>query len=117
MAFYSRSRGWVSRAKQPIVAGPDPYADNSARFAERHRHTETVLRDGTVQVDMGEPVKRLPSEAFTSSSRLPAEPPLDREVEPEPDTPTTRRRPIHSRAHLEPYGINRGEVRSRNEND
>lgn len=117
MAFYSCSRGWVSRPKKPSVAGPDPYADNSARFTERNRQTETILPNGMIRLDMGEPVKRLPSEALPSTSRLPAEPPRDLPVEPEPDTPTPRRRPIHSRAHLEPYGINRGEVRTRNKND
>lgn len=118
MAFFSisgRARNGIMRTVK--LAGPDPYVPGSPAYQSRNRQTETILPNGMVRVDMGEPVKRLPLEALPSTSRLPAEPALDLPVEPEPETPTPRRHPIHPRAHLEPYGINRGEARSRNDNN
>jgi hypothetical protein len=41
----------------------DPYEPNSPGYAERHRKTRTVIDGGMVRVDMGEPIRRLPSEA------------------------------------------------------
>jgi hypothetical protein len=118
MAFFSiggRARNGITRTAKS--ASPDPYVPGSPAYQSRNRQTETILPNGMIRVDMGEPIKRLPSEALPSTSRLPAEPPLAPKVEPEPEIPTPRRRPIHSRAHLEPYGINRGEVSTRHEND
>jgi len=41
---------------------PDPYSARSADYAERHTSHVTELENGLVRVDVGEPIKRLPSE-------------------------------------------------------
>jgi hypothetical protein len=41
----------------------DPYSPASPDYAERHRETVTVMPDGLVRVDMGEPVHGKPKKA------------------------------------------------------
>lgn len=112
MAFFSIS----GRARNGIVrtvksAGPDPYDPGSPAYPSRNRQTETILPNGMVRVDMGEPVKRLPSEALPSTSRpLAATPPpppapiYDIPIEP------PRPRASHPQSQREPWGLNRGEA-------
>lgn len=111
MAHYSRLRGWVSRPTRPGDTGPNPYDSGSNRFAERHRETETALPGGLVRVDMGEPIKRLPSERLQTrvakvepvavSTDMQA-PKLSPPPEPRPAALQRRRR--------EPWGLNRDEA-------
>jgi hypothetical protein len=51
----------LSRPKPPPAY--DPHEPNSPGYVERHRETRTVIDGGMVRVDMGEPIRRLPSEA------------------------------------------------------
>ena len=47
------------------AATPDPYAPDSPDYHRRHRETVTTLENGTVRVDLGDPMGHRP----------PAEPP------------------------------------------
>jgi hypothetical protein len=112
MAFYSiggQARNGILRPRRSV--GPDPYDPGSPAFSSRNRQTETVLPNGLTRVDIGEPVKRLPSEGLRSTSHTlkvaPAPPP-----EPLAATPIDPPRPqaAHPQSHREPWGLNRGEV-------
>lgn len=74
---------------------PDPYAPNSPGFDERHQVTETVLLGGTVCVEVGAPVHRLPGEGERiSSPAAPTEqPPID-----QPSAPSVPAEPRRERS-------------------
>lgn len=63
MARFSRALGrWVSNRPSRNATHADPYGPHSAAYGERHAAHVTELPGGLVRVDLGEPVKRLPSE-------------------------------------------------------
>lgn len=62
MRFSRRLGRYVSRRRPPTVSYADPYAPGSADYAERNKRRMTELSGGMVRIDVGEPVKRLPSE-------------------------------------------------------
>lgn len=107
MAHYSRLRGWVSRPSRPVDTGPNPYDPGSSRFAERHRETATALPGGMVRIDVGEPVKPLPSEGLRQMVKV--EPPPTSVDAPATDfSPPVHSRPVEpSRPRRDPWGLNR----------
>ena len=61
--FYSvKPRGRSALLRPRRGAGPDAYCPSSPNYAARHRETRSIEIGGTVRVDIGEPVKRLPCE-------------------------------------------------------
>jgi hypothetical protein len=62
MLFSRRQGRYVSRRGSPGVTYEDPYAPDSAAYAERNASHVTELSGGLVRVDIGEPIKRLPCE-------------------------------------------------------
>jgi hypothetical protein len=62
MLFSRRKGRYVSRRGSPGVTYEDPYAPDSAAYAERNASHVTELSGGLVRVDIGEPIKRLPCE-------------------------------------------------------
>lgn len=115
MAHYSCERGWISRPSRPVDTGPNPYDPSSTRFAERHRQTETELPGGLVRVDVGEPIKRLPSEGVRSTP-VAAAPATVETAAPdaapatEPAPPSAPRPVTPPRSRKEPWGLNRDEA-------
>jgi hypothetical protein len=112
MAFFSISghaRNGILRGRRS--AEPDPYDPGSPTFPSRNRQTETAMPNGMIRVDIGEPVKRLPSEGRSSTSLLlevAPPPPSDPVAEILNDPP--RSRAAHSQSHREPWGLNKGEA-------
>lgn len=110
MAHYSRSRGWISRPSRPVDTGPNPYDPDSSRFAERHRETETALPGGLVRIDVGEPIKPLPSEGLQQRAAKVEEPPAPLDTLAADLPPPARPRSAGpSRPRRGPWGLNRDE--------
>jgi len=60
---FSRQQGrWVSRSGAARPSYPDPHDPHGPAYAERNKVHATELPGGMVRVDIGEPLKRLPSE-------------------------------------------------------
>lgn len=86
--FYSiqpRIRSGIIRPT-PLTAAVDPYDQSGAEFAERNRKHTVALPNGLVREDIGEPLRRLPSETQPVLTHKPTEPPKA-PAKPLPETP------------------------------
>jgi hypothetical protein len=64
---------------------PDPYGPNSPDYNRRHRETVTTLLNGTVRVDLGDPIK--PTQPSPQSEPRKAEPQAPAPAAPQPEPP------------------------------
>lgn len=109
MARYSVSEGRWYGVRFERASGPDPYGPDAPDYHERHSETSTVLRSGIVQVDIGAPVVRLPSEGVRQLEK--AAPPPPPQVPPEPfmppEDPLPALKTVPIAASKQPWGLNR----------
>lgn len=54
--FSVRDGRWINRRRRSASSVSDPYATNSADYAERNRATETEMPNGLIRIDIGEPI-------------------------------------------------------------
>ncbi|MFC0590268.1 hypothetical protein ACFFF7_12660 [Novosphingobium aquiterrae] len=82
-----KPRGWPKRGTKDKPVLPDPYSPTSPGYAERNRQVITEELNGTVRVDMGAPLHRLPCEpqpiVLPSTPAAPAAAPEAAPQEPE----------------------------------
>lgn len=101
MRYSARERRWYGKRAVARSLPADGYAPGSPGYAVRHRETQTVLGNGLVRVDLGEPVPRLPGEApavpVSTPTAAPSPAPPPAEPEPAPPVPAAHRAPPKER--------------------
>lgn len=83
---------WPMRQRRDTGAGVDAYSPSSPSYAERHRETQTRLPCGTVCVEYGSPVFRLPGEGvrIAPNSAPASPPPVEPQAVPQEPVPAQR---------------------------
>lgn len=120
MARYSARDGRWYGVRNERPSGPDPYGPDAPAYASRNRLTETALPSGTLRVDVGEPVSRLPSEGLRVKAAPLTTPPAistrncvkigSPEPLPSPEEPVVISMPAAPRTRRAPWGINRDDA-------
>lgn len=98
--LHSRQRPRARQSNANLSSREDPYAPNSAAYAERHASQVTELPGGLVRIDIGEPVKRLPCERQAVRRDAPKALPLAPvEAPPAPPAAPTAAPPVSRKEH------------------